>query len=135
MEIDPRFIPRRARGGNPNFWFLIHGFWAGRESSNLGVWAATVAPKTIPKGGGRSPPPSGMVFGAAGTAQTRKIRPKTMHFKPKCIPLRRVLSAAYPPANPSEKVEWHPAFFDGCAGGRWSLGTPKTRFEDTSLKG
>ncbi len=29
--------------------------------------------KTIPEGGGLRPPPSGMVFGAAGTAQTPNI--------------------------------------------------------------
>jgi hypothetical protein len=42
----------------------------GPASNLLG---ASAAPKTIPKGGGRSPPPSGMVFGAAGASQTPKI--------------------------------------------------------------
>ncbi len=53
--------------------FLIHGFWAGRESPIFGVWAAPAAPKTIPKGGGRRPPPSGMVFEATEATRTRKI--------------------------------------------------------------
>jgi hypothetical protein len=50
--------------------FLIHGFWAGLRSYIFEVWAAPAALKTIPTGGGRSPPPSGMVLGAAGAAQT-----------------------------------------------------------------
>jgi hypothetical protein len=50
--------------------FFIHGFWAGRKSSIVGVWAAPVAPKTIPEGGERSPAHFGMVLGAAGAAQT-----------------------------------------------------------------
>ena len=37
------------------------------------AWAAPAASKTNPKGGGRSPLSSGMVFGAAGAAQTPKI--------------------------------------------------------------
>ncbi len=50
----------------------------------FGVWAAPAAPKTIPEGGGRSPPPFGMVFGAAAAAQTAQKRqvpagPKTTH--------------------------------------------------------
>ncbi len=47
--------------------------------SLLGVWAAPAAPKTIPEGGGLRPPPSAVVLGAAGAAQTPKIgdcRPK-----------------------------------------------------------
>jgi hypothetical protein len=36
----------------------------------LGVWAAPGAPEARPKGGGRSPPPSAMVSGAPGAAQT-----------------------------------------------------------------
>ncbi len=35
---------------NITLGFLIHGFWDGRESSMLEVWAAPAAPKTIPKG-------------------------------------------------------------------------------------
>ncbi len=54
--------------------FLIHGFWAGRESSISGVWAASAAPKTIPKGGGV----------AAGAAQTPKINDLRPAQKP-CI--------------------------------------------------
>ncbi len=34
----------------------------------VGAWAAPAAPKTMPKGRGLRPPPSGMVFGAAGAA-------------------------------------------------------------------
>ena len=52
-----------------NTWF----FGAGKKSPICVVWAAPAAPKPISKGGGRSPPPSGMVFGAAGAAQTPKI--------------------------------------------------------------
>ena len=64
--------------------FLIHGFWAGRESWIFEVWAAPAAPQTIPEGGGRSLPPFGMVFGAAGAARTPHKsmisgRPKTMY--------------------------------------------------------
>ncbi len=57
----------------PTLGFLIHGFWAGRKSQIFAVWAVLAAPKTIPKGGGARPPPSGIVFGASGAAQTRKI--------------------------------------------------------------
>ena len=53
--------------------FLLPALWADRQSSIFGVWAASAAPKTIPRGWGRSPPPFGMVFGAAGAAQTPKI--------------------------------------------------------------
>ncbi len=52
---------------------LIHDFWAVWESPIFGFWVARAAPKTIPKGGRRSPPPSGFVFEAAGAAQTSKI--------------------------------------------------------------
>ncbi len=48
-------------------------FGAGRKSSILGVWAAVAAPNTIPEGEGLRPPPFGMVWGAAGAAQTPKI--------------------------------------------------------------
>ncbi len=62
-------------------WVFNAWFWAGRKSSIFGLWAA---PKTIPK-----PPPSGIFLGAAGVAQTQKIRrlpagPKTMYKKHKC---------------------------------------------------
>ena len=44
-----------------------------------------MAPTTIPRGGGRSPPPLGMVAGAAGAAQTQKStisgRPQKHVFK------------------------------------------------------
>ncbi len=52
--------------------FVIHGFGAGRKSTNFGVWAAPAAPQTLPQGGVLRPP-SGMVFGAAGAAQTPNI--------------------------------------------------------------
>ncbi len=39
----------------------------------MGICAAPAAPKTISIGGGRGPPPSGMVFWAAEAAQTQKI--------------------------------------------------------------
>jgi hypothetical protein len=73
--------------------FLIYDSWAGRESLIFGVWAASASPKTIPEGGGRSPPPSGMVFGAAGAAQT----PQIGDFRPaekSCIKSPCVLTAA-----------------------------------------
>ncbi len=47
---------------------LIHGFWGGRKSSICGVWAAPAPPTTIPE---RSPPPCGMVFGAAAPISGR----------------------------------------------------------------
>ncbi len=47
-----------------------HGFWAGRKSLICWVWEAPSAPKTIPEGGGRNPPSSEMIFGAAGAART-----------------------------------------------------------------
>ena len=40
----------------PTPGFLIHEFWAGRESSISGVWAAPGTPKTIQKYGGLRPP-------------------------------------------------------------------------------
>ena len=86
-------MPFRHMAGTPGFLihgFLIHGFWAGRESPILGVSSAPAVQKTIPEGGGRRPPPVGMVFGAAGAAQTPQNRrfpagPKTMYQKHKCI--------------------------------------------------
>ncbi len=57
-------------GGGATLGFLIHSFWAGWESPIFGVWAAPADPKTIPEGWGLRPPPYGMVFGAAGAAQT-----------------------------------------------------------------
>ncbi len=59
---------------------LIHVFLAGRGSSIFEVWAAAAAPKTIPDGGGRSPPPFGMVFGAAGPPRPPK---STISGRPK----------------------------------------------------
>ncbi len=66
-------------------WWI--GF--GRKSSNFVVWAATAAPKAIPEGGGRSPPPSGMVcWGRRGRPDPLDLRfpagPKTMYSKPMC---------------------------------------------------
>ena len=55
-----------------------------RKSSILEVWAAPATPKTIPEGGGLRPPPSGMVFGAAGSAQIPKIDDLRPALKP-CI--------------------------------------------------
>ena len=44
-----------------------------QKSSILGVWTAPGAPKTIPEGGGPSPPPVVMGSGAPGAVQTPKI--------------------------------------------------------------
>jgi hypothetical protein len=43
------------------------------KSAILGVWAAPGARDTIPKGGGRSPPPFGRASGAPGATQTPKV--------------------------------------------------------------
>jgi hypothetical protein len=59
-----------AGAKGPTLGFVIHDFWAGRKSPILGVWAAPLAPETIHKYGGRSPPYCCMVFGAPGAAQT-----------------------------------------------------------------
>ncbi len=75
--------------------FLRHGFWAGRQSSMFGVWVAPAASKTIPEAGGRSPPPFGMVFGAAGAAQT----PKIDDFRPALKPYIRNPSDYRPKAS------------------------------------
>ncbi len=53
--------------------FLINGFWAGHTSSISGVWVAAAAPETIPKGGGRSPSPLGVVFWVAGAAHPLNV--------------------------------------------------------------
>ncbi len=51
----------------------MHGFWADRQSSILGVPAAPVARKPLAEGGARRGPPVGGGSGAAGAAQTHKI--------------------------------------------------------------
>jgi hypothetical protein len=38
-------------GRHHTLGFVMHGFWAGKQSSILGVWAAPAAPKAIPKSG------------------------------------------------------------------------------------
>ena len=48
-------------------------FVNGRKSVILGVWAAPGAPETLPKGGGRSPPPFWRVYKAPGATQTPKM--------------------------------------------------------------
>ena len=68
--------------------FLIHGFWAGRESSIFGGLGGPGGPQNHSRRWGASPPPSGMVCWAAGAAQTPQIvdfRPaeKTTYSKPK----------------------------------------------------
>jgi hypothetical protein len=87
-------------------WFSIIGFWAGRRSSILGVWAAPAAQQTIPKGGGRSPPPSGMGFRAAGAAKTSKIidcrpapKPCIKHFNVFGLPSSWDRSRSPPPSG------------------------------------
>ncbi len=44
-----------------------------QQASILGVWTAPGAPETTPKGGARSAPPFGVVYGAPGAVQTPKI--------------------------------------------------------------
>ncbi len=48
-------------------------FFEDRKSGIFGVWAALGARETIPKGGGRSPPPFGRASGAPGVAQAPKV--------------------------------------------------------------
>jgi hypothetical protein len=73
---------------NRHFGFSYMFFWPGNFV--LLVRVAPAAPNTIPEGGGGlRPPPSGMVFGATGAAQTPNIddfRPvqKPCIQKPKC---------------------------------------------------
>ncbi len=50
-----------------------HGFGADRQSSMLGLRAGPAAQKPLQKVGCEVPPPPGMVFGAAGAAQTPNI--------------------------------------------------------------
>ncbi len=45
-------------------------FVKGRTSAILGVWAAPVAPETLPNGGGRSLPAFARVSGATWAAKT-----------------------------------------------------------------
>ncbi len=56
----------------------------GAGQSIVGVWAAPAALNTVPRAGERSPLPFGMVFGAAGAAQTAKIDDSRPAQKP-CI--------------------------------------------------
>ena len=65
---------RRLPDGGSSRW----GFSDLMDSVILGVWAAPGARETLPKGGGRSPPPSGMVSRAPGAART----PKMADFRP-----------------------------------------------------
>jgi hypothetical protein len=52
----------------------MHCFWAGRESSTFGVWAAPAAPKNHFRRWGVSLPTFwNVLFGAAGAAQTLEI--------------------------------------------------------------
>ncbi len=85
LPFSPLTSGECSREGVPTLGFLIHGCWAGRKSSMFGVWVALAAPKTIPKGGGRRPPPSGMVLGAAEAAQTPKIGDSRPAQKPRII--------------------------------------------------
>jgi hypothetical protein len=87
---------------------LRHGHGNNRKSLNLGVfytrfWGLSkiiilggvgwpAGPKTIPKGEGLRPPLFGMVFGAAGAAQTPKIDDVRPAQKP-CIENPPVVSA------------------------------------------
>jgi hypothetical protein len=70
-----------------NSWFS-----AGRRSLTSWVWAAPAAPKTIAKGGELRPPPFGIVFWAAGAAQT----PKVDDFRPAQQPCIKNLSVLLP---------------------------------------
>ncbi len=62
-----------SQNGYGYTWVFNTWFEASRKSPIFGVWAAPAPQKNLPKGGGRRPPPFGMVCGAAGTAQTPKI--------------------------------------------------------------
>jgi hypothetical protein len=68
----PSLAPRPLRGCTVG-GYEIDQLFKDRKSVILGVWAAPGAPETLPKGRGRSPPPSGMVSGAPGAAQTPKM--------------------------------------------------------------
>ncbi len=49
-------------------------YFAGAQTSSiLGVWTAPGAPETTPKGGARSAPRFGVVYGAPGAVQIPKI--------------------------------------------------------------
>ncbi len=51
----------------------MHGAWAGRTSSILGVWAVPAAGKTLPKGWPLRGPPVERGLRAAGAAKATKI--------------------------------------------------------------
>ncbi len=51
-----------------------------RKSIVLGVWAASGAPETLAKGGGRSPPSFGRVSGAGQTPKMTDFRPRKKYL-------------------------------------------------------
>ncbi len=119
LDLDGALGSRRqsllARGPSERqFWFklgfLMHGFWAGRKSSILGVWLAPAAPKTIPEGGGLRPPPFGMVFGAAEAPKRLLAGPNTVYKKPQVYSLSRFLLdlilSAVPRSCPLSHFSW-----------------------------
>jgi hypothetical protein len=102
-ERDDRTLQRSstfARLSHITLGFIIRGFWAGRESPIFGVWAASAAPKTIPDGGGRRPPPFGIVFGAARATQT----PNIDDFRPAQQPCIKNPSVGTPSREHSPEV-------------------------------
>jgi hypothetical protein len=127
---DPRTQKQKLKNAGYTLGFLIHGSWAGRKSSMLGVWAAPAAPTTIPEGGGAKPPHRlEWVFGAAGAAQTPTNRrfpagPKTM-----CFILRKLTREIESRAPKNSKLKSGPESksirsFDSGSGGPGGHGRP-----------
>jgi hypothetical protein len=59
-----------------HFWRVFSNFFTDRKSVILGVWAAPVAPDTLPKGGGLRPP----TFWEGPPAPRRRPDPKDDRF-------------------------------------------------------
>ena len=74
----------------------------------VGVWAAPAAPKTHSKRwGGLAPPPSGMVGGAAGAAQTPRDREREREREGRAVPLgvaRTLLGSGATPRFPTLRL-------------------------------
>ncbi len=90
----------------------------------LGVWAAPAAPKTIPKGGGRNPPPSGIIFGAARTPKFEDFRPAQQP----CIKLPTVIHI-----RPTHMVDVVLFVLSCCAGSGARVGSLGSNSNDFRL--